>query len=31
MKSWTEVVSFVDGDELAFSNTGWLWGNENTL
>lgn len=23
--SWIEVASFVDADELAFSETGWLW------
>lgn len=30
IKSWTEVASLVD-DELSFSDTGWLWVNENTL
>jgi cell wall assembly regulator SMI1 len=24
-KSWVEVARFVAGDELGFSNTGWLW------
>ncbi len=31
IESWLEVASFVDEDELAFSETGWLWVNENTL
>jgi len=23
--SWVDIASFVDADELAFSDTGWLW------
>ncbi len=28
IKSWIDIASFVDEDDLAFSESGWLWVNE---
>jgi hypothetical protein len=28
LKSWIEVASFVDDDELFFADNGWLWAED---